>query len=369
VDERETEGEAEILEGKVPERKGPESDAGATWVRVAQIDSVLGDLVKAGTLQPAQATAVRDGMHEAAWRQVRAFSDDPQRPRQVQFRELAGYLGAALVGGAILLSAETVWTELGHGVRVGLLVSATLALILAGVALGGWTLPRMRVLSHTMPSTRRRLVGVLFVIASIAGAATVLEMTWDADQVEPAWVPAAGLLVAALGYAAVATLVGQIACWAWALWLVSTILGSGDYDATFDGLKILGVGLVWLVLAWRGVWQERYAAVGLASGTALYGAQQIVMTGSASLGYAVTALVGLGCFALFAATRNWLALATGVVAITLVVPEALLDWTDGSLGAAGALLAAGLALLGASAAGYRLPDRPSAHDLAGVDQQ
>jgi hypothetical protein len=364
---QEIEGEAEILEGRVPERKGPESDAGATWVRVAQIDSLLGDLVKTGTLQPAQAAAVRDGMHEAAWRQVRAFSDDPQRPRQVQVRELAGYLGAALVAGAALLLVGTYWTQLGQGIRVGLLVSTAVASMLAALALGGGTLSRLRVLSHTIPSARRRLVGVLFVIASIATAAAVLQALWDVEQVEPAWVPAAGLLVAALGYAAVATLVGQLACWAWALWLASTVLP--DYDGTVDGLKIVGVGVVWLALAWRGAWQERYAAVGVASGTALYGAQQIVMTGSASLGYAVTALVGLGCFALFAATRNWLALATGVVAITLEVPEALFDWTDGSLGAAGALLAAGLALLGASAAGYRLQDRPSAHDLAGVDQQ
>ena len=47
-------------------------------------------------------------------------------------------------------------------------------------------------------------------------------------------------------------------------------------------------------------------------------------------------------------------LAAGVVATTLVVPEALYDWTGGSLPAAGSLLIAGLTLLAASAIGLRL---------------
>jgi hypothetical protein len=44
----------------------------------------------------------------------------------------------------------------------------------------------------------------------------------------------------------------------------------------------------------------------------------------------------------------------GVLGITVVVPEAVTDWTDGSLGVAGGVLVAGLALLGASLAGLRV---------------
>ncbi|HEX6485476.1 MAG TPA: hypothetical protein VF012_02095, partial [Nocardioidaceae bacterium] len=47
-------------------------------------------------------------------------------------------------------------------------------------------------------------------------------------------------------------------------------------------------------------------------------------------------------------------LAVGVVGVTLAVPEALLDWTEGSLGTAGVLLVAGVTLLGASLLGLRL---------------
>jgi len=47
-------------------------------------------------------------------------------------------------------------------------------------------------------------------------------------------------------------------------------------------------------------------------------------------------------------------LVAGVIATTLVVPEALHDWTEGSVSVAGALLMAGLTLLAASAVGLRL---------------
>jgi hypothetical protein len=47
-------------------------------------------------------------------------------------------------------------------------------------------------------------------------------------------------------------------------------------------------------------------------------------------------------------------LGAGVLAMTLVVPEALHDWTGGSVSTAGSLLVAGLTLLAASAIGLRL---------------
>jgi hypothetical protein len=50
----------------------------------------------------------------------------------------------------------------------------------------------------------------------------------------------------------------------------------------------------------------------------------------------------------------WAYLATGVIALTLAVPEALTDWAQGSLGSAGVLLATGVTLLAASVGGLRL---------------
>jgi hypothetical protein len=47
-------------------------------------------------------------------------------------------------------------------------------------------------------------------------------------------------------------------------------------------------------------------------------------------------------------------LVVGVVALATVVPQAVIDYTDGALGAAGALLLSGLSIVGASVLGLRL---------------
>jgi hypothetical protein len=56
----------------------------------------------------------------------------------------------------------------------------------------------------------------------------------------------------------------------------------------------------------------------------------------------------------FMARPSWPYLAVGVIGVTLAVPEALLDWTEGSVGAAGVLLVSGATLLAASLLGLRL---------------
>ena len=89
--------------------------------------------------------------------------------------------------------------------------------------------------------------------------------------------------------------------------------------------------------------------------TALVGAQVPVIDGSHSwLGYLLTVLVAVIGIALYLGKVAWPYLAGAVVAVTLVVPEAVSDWTDDSLGAIGAVLVTGVTLLVASLAGYRL---------------
>jgi len=54
-----------------------------------------------------------------------------------------------------------------------------------------------------------------------------------------------------------------------------------------------------------------------------------------------------------------------VVAVTLAVPQALLDWAGDSLGPAGLLLAAGLTLLVTSLLGLRLRQEVTEETAAG----
>jgi hypothetical protein len=68
----------------------------------------------------------------------------------------------------------------------------------------------------------------------------------------------------------------------------------------------------------------------------------------------LTGGIALAALAGYLVSRASVHLATGVVAVTLVVPEALQDAFDESLGAAGVLLVAGVTLLGAGLLGLRL---------------
>jgi len=72
-----------------------------------------------------------------------------------------------------------------------------------------------------------------------------------------------------------------------------------------------------------------------------------------TLGVAVTLVAAVG-IALNLGKVAWPYLAGAVIAVTLVVPEAVSDWTEGSLGAVGGVLVTVMTLLVAAFAGYRL---------------
>jgi hypothetical protein len=86
----------------------------------------------------------------------------------------------------------------------------------------------------------------------------------------------------------------------------------------------------------------------------------------ANLAYALLFAVAVAGFAMYLRTAAWPYLVGGVLGITIVVPEAVIDWTGGALGPAGGVLLAGLALLGASLAGFRMhqeaADEPTGSD-------
>jgi hypothetical protein len=139
------------------------------------------------------------------------------------------------------------------------------------------------------------------------------------------------------------------------LYAVPSMLDAvGDVEAIPAGLLVLAVGVVWLLLAERRVWQEVAPARLIGVVLAVVGAQIPLGSDSAWVAYLATALVAGAGFWVYVARRAWPYLAAGVAAVTLVVPEALLDWTEGSLGTAGVLLVAGATLLVASVLALRL---------------
>jgi hypothetical protein len=71
-------------------------------------------------------------------------------------------------------------------------------------------------------------------------------------------------------------------------------------------------------------------------------------------GYAVLAVLAVACFAGYLLERHTPVLAAGVVTLAVAVPQCVIDYTDGALGAGGALLVTGLSIVGASVLGLRV---------------
>lgn len=278
--------------------------------------------------------------------------------------ELAGYVGGALVVAAGALFVADQWMNLSVVQQVGLLVGIAVLLFAAGVTVGvtGGGLATLR--AGTQP-VRQRLASVLFTAGAVAAAAAVVVWLIDVveqrgTEVEEGTLIGMGgaftlIAVAAVGYLLAPTLLGQAAVAVGAGYAIPFTLDTfGDLDPLPLGMIFLAVGLVWLALAEKGLWQELLAGRIIGAVFVVVGAQIPVGSDQPWIGYLVTLLVAAAGFAMYVARHAWPYLAVGVVGVTLAVPEALLDWTEGSLGTAGVLLVAGVTLLGASLLGLRL---------------
>jgi hypothetical protein len=326
------------------------------------VSAVLQDLVVDGTLTATQAAHVTE-------RLARVTDTNPPDARTVhggsvahtrdrgRLAEISGYAGGALLLGAAALFLTSGWQNLSDTSRVMILSGMTVLLIVVGglIGLGSGS---VRALGRQHDSARRRLVSVLWTFAagSAAGAAGLAVNDHEfANSLIAA--SAAGLLVVSLCYAVVPSAVGQLGVWAGSVGLVcGLILQIGDKPSTTPyAVALLTLGALWAGLAVTHVLREEEPGLALGAGLALFAAQLPVFAYDFhELGYALTAAVAVVGFVGYLSTRSWSVLAVAVLATTLVVPEALHDWTNGSVPAAGSLLIAGLTLLGASAIGLRL---------------
>lgn len=313
----------------------------------ARLDSLLSGAVTDGVVTADQAAELRRRL---------AALDRPAAspPGRGRLAELAGYAGGALVLGAAALFLGTAWSGLGDGTRTAVLLGVAAALAVAGAVLAIASGQDLVDLRADVDSPRRRLVSTLWALAALAASGGVGVLVDGGEPVEAAF---AGLVVAALGYLLVSGGPGHVATAA----AVATLLGAtivrvdDGASATAYALAYVGLGAVWALLTALRVLRERDLGFALAATAALVGAQlPVVAGGEEAVGYVLTTAVALGGYLGFLTSRSWPVLAAAVVATTLVVPEALHDWTDGSVSVAGAVLVAGLTLLAASAAGLRL---------------
>jgi len=320
----------------------------------ARTDEVVAALVSSGLVASARAAEAQEVVGSA-------LSGPPatETPLRRRLAEVAGYVGGALVVAAAVIFLTEQWATLSTTGRV-----STLAAI--GVVLFGAALVVLRTGGaerETDSGVRRRLASALTSGAAVAigfGAGVLVDApTRDFSNLP--WLVGAlvALAVAAGGYLIAHSALGQLTIAAGAVAAVTAAIAMTEVSGRFSEMPFAfgfaALGVVWVVLAERHVWWERY--VGLATGCALVllGAQYPVIDSNAPwVGYLMTAAVAVVGVWLYVRSRALPYLVTAVAAITLVVPEALQGWTEGSLGPVAVLLATGLTLLVASLLGLRL---------------
>lgn len=283
--------------------------------------------------------------------------------------EVVAYLGAALVLAAGSLFGFSYWDGLDLGARVGLLAVMTLVLGASGLAAGRGHVTAMRRRDEAI-EPRRRLVSTLLSGSALALAGLVglvverVTGTPDYDVATLDWplaaASAAALAAAVLGRRVADSALGTLVAFGSLVTLVTTVV------TRFDGEDELGLCAALLVLAlgWlllTELREEHAPTLGrvLGAGLALYAAQMPTWAAYDTdwLGYLLTAVLAVGGTAAYLRRGAWPYLAVAVVAVTVVVPEAVYDWTGGGLGAIGAVLLTGVTLLLASGLGGLLRQR------------
>jgi len=365
--------------GSAPEPAAPRWTASAAMaahapgvdnidISAARLTAGLDRLVERGVLNRVQAGAV---VMECGG------LPDARRPEGLRRRlgEIAGYVGASFVVGATLLFLGEEWDALGRAGRFSVLAAMAAILFGSGVAVRWRAAPRGGHWWRRWPgdSVRRRLSSTLLTggAAAVSFAVYVSLDVTAQDYTSPDNAPfvasVAGLAVVIVGYLLARSALGQLGTAVAAFAVYGSLLDLLDVDEVDAfGFGMLALGAIWVVLAWCRLVTERRFALAIAVTFGLIGAQLVVVGGSEAenfLGYALTALVAGSCFTAYAQIREWVVLAGGVVGATLVVPEFLYDMTDGSLGASGVMLVAGVTLLAGSLAGLRIRRNPDPGSL------
>lgn len=324
-----------------PAAPGKPVDSG---VAPEQAPAALRDLVDQGVLDETQLTAV-----------VSALTHDRPRPTPARLlAEIAAYAGAGLLMSGLVLILVESWDDMARLGRFVLFALVALGLTVAGVATAGGRSVLLRAAWRSVPETghtaRTRLAVVLFALAAAGVAAAVGSIVDNGDvSSDVTWVYAAagGLVAAIAGYAALPSLLGLLLCAGFSVALVVGLLDEVlEIDDGWIGLGVLVLGFGWLgltrVRAVLEVWAGYVAGVVLA----VAGAQTVEAFGGVWPSYALTAVVAVVCFGLYATDRSWVLVLGGAAALTLAAVEAVADWTGDSAGASGAILVVGAVVLG-----------------------
>ncbi|MFI9506630.1 DUF2157 domain-containing protein [Nocardia sp. NPDC052566] len=307
-----------------------------------RVGAAVRRLVDQGVLTEAQLGAVA-----AAIEEDRAES---RPPLGRVLAETAAYAGAGLLLGGVGLVVASSWEDLARVGRVCLLAVVSVLLVVAGLWSAGGRGALFR--RGEGPRTARvRLACALFALTSVSVTGMVGVALDNSSGSGNGLVLAflAGLAVAVLGYAAVPSVLGLLACSIFSPIAVLALIDEWtDASDTWLSIGVLAVGIAWFALTRAGVIAETWAGYLAALVISVIAAQTLDFDHD-HWAYVVTALIAIACFALYATHRSLVLVIGGGLALALAVTEAVARWTDNNLAAAVTVVVLGAIVLAVAA--------------------
>jgi hypothetical protein len=276
---------------------------------------------------------------EPITRAVRDALPEPEPTRRARWTEIISYAGGALVlAGAIALLGPA-WDGLTREVRSGLLGLITALLLGAALAV-----------RRTGSASRRRVTGVLWTLAAVTAGLAAAQLVIGHEVLIASGV---GLVVAVTGYVLFPGSTGLLVSGVLSMTALFSLLDLiGPQPTLPQAFAVIGLGVVFAALAATGVVRHRGLGLAIGSVLALIGAQlPMGMADNDGWPYVLTLLVAVGCLALYVREKTPVLIVAGIVGITIAVPEAVWDLTDGTLGGALLIVLTGFILLGTGTSG------------------
>ncbi|MFD7158952.1 hypothetical protein ACFV9C_30440 [Kribbella sp. NPDC059898] len=321
----------------------------------SRLDDELSRLVSAGVLRQYQADSIRD----AADAEIDAALADPGRPRPSgeapepsepakrktppvavhtnALVEVLGYVGGALLLGAVALLTLANWGEMGRAARIS--TGTTAAVVLLGVAVVLALLGRRAQLSAALASLGCCVAGFATFVAiegeagRVAGVVVALALAAGGLW----WLKESSLLVATFGILAVGVLV-----------ITSDVL-TPDTGSAANSAGIAGTGfiVVAFVFAMLGLVRDQVTSWSLA-GAAMFSSSicWLVQERGEIMALAVGTAGPAALLVAYGRTRRSAYAVVGCAILLVIWPTALYQLTDNLAGVAvGLVVASGVLLL------------------------
>ena len=309
------------------------------------LEQKLRALVDEQALSPEQATQLWQAAQQDHEVPAEPTPSTGARPRSTTgVLDVLGYVGGALLLGAVIFVGATLWDDLGRGAKIALAIASFLVPLAGGLVL-------------ELSRTRRGLARALLALACLAaGFACYTIMDGRSTEVPSGIAVVAAVIGGITLRSAVFYAPGWVAIMIFVPAFIDTWLDFGNPDDAGYAMAA-GFLLVALVLVLCGLLLRRHVAWTLA-GVSAWVASMVLMALEES--YLAVGLATVVAAALFVGVVRLQMYALAVVGCLLVLsiwPWALYQILDSALGVAVGLVAAGCVLIAAAVVLTRLRRR------------